>query len=236
MPTVLITGANRGIGLEHAKQYAERGWKVLATARKPAKADALNELQQQCADLIEVYELDVTSRQATMHLAQRLAGRPIDILLNNAGTFGPKGAPEGMAYQSLYHMDYGLWRQMLEVNLIAPFHIAIEFRRNLVRSERPLIVNMSSGLASITDNNEGMSYAYRSSKAGLNMITKGMAQECKDIIIVAMSPGWCKTELGGEFAELEPEVSVRDQQRTYDKLSSKDTGRYIDRFGDTVPW
>jgi NAD(P)-dependent dehydrogenase (short-subunit alcohol dehydrogenase family) len=236
MPTVLITGANRGIGLEHARQYAAKGWVVITTARKPERADELLALQQEYPDTLEIYALDVTSRQGVMSLASQLAGRPIDILINNAGTFGPKGAPEGMAYQSLNFMDYGLWREMLEVNLMAPFHIAVELRRNLVRSERPLLVNMSSGLASIEGNDMGMSHAYRSSKAGLNMLTKGMAAEWKNIIVVSMSPGWCKTELGGEFAEVEPSISVRDQQRTYDKLSIKDSGHFIDRFGETVPW
>ncbi len=236
MSTVLITGANRGIGLEHARQYAAKGWVVIATARKPERAEDLQALQQEYPETLEIHALDVTSRQGVMSLASQLAGRPIDILINNAGTFGPKGAPEGMAYQSLNFMDYGLWREMLEVNLMAPFHIAVELRRNLVRAERPLLVNMSSGLASIEENTMGMSHAYRSSKAGLNMLTKGMAAEWKTIIIVSMSPGWCKTELGGEFAEVEPQVSVRDQQRTYEALSIKDSGRFIDRFGETVAW
>jgi NAD(P)-dependent dehydrogenase (short-subunit alcohol dehydrogenase family) len=236
MGTVLITGGNRGIGLELVRQYAACGWTVLATARKPSAASALQTLCEQHPQNIEVFELDVTSRAAVAYLASKLAGRPIDILLNNAGTFGPKGAPEGMVYQSLNFMDYDLWRDMLEVNLIAPFHISVELRRNLVRSERPLVVNMASGLASITNNVMGMSHAYRSSKAGLNMLTKGMAAEWQNIIVVSMAPGWCKTDLGGEFAEVDTVESVRDQLRTYEKLTLTDSGRFIDRFGETVPW
>jgi len=236
MPTVLITGGNRGIGLELVRQYAAGGWQVLTTARKPESEAALQELCEQYPQHIEVFALEVTSQATVGYLATALAGRPIDILINNAGTFGPKGAPEGMAYQSLSFMDYGLWREMLEVNLLAPFHIAVELRRNLVRSERPVLINMASGLASIGGNRMGMSYAYRSSKAGLNMLTKGMAVEWQDIIVVSMAPGWCKTDLGGEFAEVDTAESVRDQLRTYSKLTLADSGRFIDRFGETVPW
>jgi NAD(P)-dependent dehydrogenase (short-subunit alcohol dehydrogenase family) len=236
MPTVLVTGGNRGIGLELVRQHAAKGWQVLTTARKPAAASALQELGAQYPERIEIFELDVTSRQAVAYLASRLAGRPIDMLINNAGTFGPKGAPEGMVYQSLTFMDYGLWREMLEVNLLAPFHIAVELRRNLIRSERPVIVNMASGLASIENNTMGMSHAYRSSKAGLNMLTKGIAAEWQNIISISMAPGWCNTDLGGEFAKVNTAESVRDQLRTYDKLTLADSGRFIDRFGETVPW
>ena len=236
MSTILITGGNRGIGLELVRQHAAKGWTVITTARQPERADALQAICAQYPSTVEVYPLDVTSHQGVMHLASQLAGRPIDTLINNAGTFGPKGAPAGMAYQSLSFMDYGLWRQMLEVNLIAPFHIAVEFKRNLVRSERPLIVNMASGLASITENTQGMSHAYRSSKAGLNMLTKGMAAEWQNIIVISMSPGWCKTDLGGDLADVEPADSVHAQQRTYEALTIDDSGRFIDRFGGAVPW
>ena len=236
MSTVLITGGNRGIGLELVRQYAAKGWAVITTARQPERADALQAVCANYHGAVEVHPLDVTNHQSITQLASQLAGRPIDTLINNAGTFGPKGAPEGMAYQSLSFMDYGLWRQMLEVNLIAPFHIAVAFKLSLMRSERPLIVNMASGLASIAENRQGMSHAYRSSKAGLNMLTKGMAAEWQNMIVISMSPGWCKTKLGGDFADVEPADSAHAQQRTYEKLTIADSGRFIDRFGGTVPW
>jgi len=236
MPTILVTGANRGLGLEYARQYAEQGWRVIACCRKPFKADELQALQKDYSDNLDVFELDVTSLQGVNSLAMRLADRTIDLLINNAGTFGPKGAPEGMAYQSLYFMDYGIWRNMLETNLIAPFHIAVAFRPHLDRSEQGMIVNLSSGLASITENNMGMSYAYRSSKAGLNMVTKGMSVEWPKLIVVAVSPGWCKTDLGGEHADVEPADSVREQRQTFGRLTLADSGRFISSRGDTVPW
>jgi len=236
MPTVLITGANRGIGLEYARQFAAKGWQVIACCRNPLKAELLNDVVQEYAGQVEVFELDVISLQGVNSLAMRLADRTLDLLINNAGTFGPKGAPEGMAYQSLYFMDYGIWRNMLEVNLIAPFHIAVAFRPHLDRAEQGMIVNVSSGLASITENEMGMSYAYRSSKAGLNMVTKGMSVEWPKLIVISMSPGWCKTDLGGEHADVDPAESVREQMLTFSKLTLKDSGRFIDRRGETVPW
>jgi len=236
MSTVLITGANRGIGLEHARQYAAKGWNVIGCCRNPAKSGDLNKLQQEYSQTVEIYPLDVTSRQAVASLAMRLSDRTIDLLINNAGTFGPKGAPEGMSYQSLYFMDYGIWRNMFEVNTVAPFHMSVAFRPHLDRSKQPVIINMSSGLASVENNVQGMSYAYRTTKAGLNMLTKGMAAEWPKVIVVSMAPGWCKTDLGGPDAEVDTAESVRSQQQTIGKLNIENSGTFIDRTGEDIPW
>jgi len=158
------------------------------------------------------------------------------VLLNNAGTFGPAGAPEGMSYQSLTNMDYQIWRQILEVNLLSPFKVAVAFCEHLRRSERPLLVMMSSDLGAISQNTQGGSYAYRSSKSALNMVSKGMALEWPDIIVIAMAPGWCKTDLGGDIAPIDPVDSVRDQQRAFEKLTPEKSGCFIDRFGEEVAW
>ena len=236
MPAVLVTGANRGLGLEHTRQYLESGWQVFACARDPLASAELTSLKSGYSERLELCPLDVTDQPAVEALAADIAPRPIDILLNNAGSFGPQGNPEGMAYQSLEFMDYGIWRQILEVNLLAPFHMAVCFREHLARSERKLLVMMSSGLASIERNQAGHSYAYRTSKVGLNMLAKGMSREWQDIIVIAMSPGWCRTDLGGPMAEVDPAVSVRDQQATFERLGPGDSGRYLDRTGATVPW
>lgn len=236
MPTVLVTGANRGLGLEHTRQYLNSGWRVLACARDPSASPSLTALKHDQTERLEIFPLDVTNQDAVKDLAGALSGQPIDILLNNAGSFGPQGNPEGMAYQSLESMDFGIWREILEVNLLAPFHIAVCFRDHLASSEKKLLVMMSSGLASIERNQAGQSYAYRSSKAGLNMLAKGMSREWPDLVVIAMSPGWCRTDLGGPMAEVDPAVSVRDQQATFECLGPADSGRYIDRSGVTVPW
>ena len=235
MPTAFITGANRGIGLQHAKQYAEKGWQVHAGARNPDIATELQELANAYAGLVHIHRLDVTDHAAVEALAEELSGQSIDVLLNNAGTFGPQGAPEGMAYQSLTNMDYEIWRNILEVNLLAPFKVAAAFRDHLAASQQKLLVMMSSDLASIS-NSSGHSYAYRSSKAGLNILSKGMAAEWQDLVVVAMAPGWCRTDLGGADAEIDPADSVRDQQATFERLTAADSGRFIDMAGDSVDW
>lgn len=235
MPNVLITGANRGLGLEHARQYAACGWTVHACVRQSSRADRLNTLSADCPGQVYVHTVDVSNHAAVDSLAGDLAGVPLEVLLNNAGTFGPAGAPEGMAYQSLSGMDYAIWREILEVNLLAPFKVATAFSNNLRASPRGLLVMMSSGLASIT-HAAGHSYAYRSSKAGLNMVTRCMAAEWPELIVVAMAPGWCRTALGGADAPLDPADSVRDQQQCFERLGLSDSGRYLDQYGQTVPW
>jgi NAD(P)-dependent dehydrogenase (short-subunit alcohol dehydrogenase family) len=233
---VLVTGANRGLGLEHARQYAATGWRVLACARRPDRAIELQALHEHFPDTVSLHELDVTDAAAVERLADDLAGQPLDILLNNAGTFGPQGAPEGLAYQSLDNMDYDIWRQMLEVNLIAPFRLSVALAGNLRLADRPLLVMMSSDLGSITNNANGQSHAYRTSKAGLNMLTRGMSLEWTDIIVVSMAPGWCRTDLGGPDAVVDPVESVDEQQKTFARLGQADSGRFIDRYGETVAW
>jgi NAD(P)-dependent dehydrogenase (short-subunit alcohol dehydrogenase family) len=234
--TVLITGANRGLGLEHARQYAASGWRVLACARRPDTAAALVSLVQAQPDAVSLHALDVTDAGAVEQLAASLSGEPLDILINNAGTFGPKGAPEGLAYQSLDNMDFRIWQQMLDVNLIAPFRLSVALAGNLRLAERPLLVMMSSDLGSIGNNANGQSHAYRTTKAGLNMLTKGISVEWTDIIVVSMAPGWCRTDLGGSDAVVDPVESVREQQQTFARLTQADSGRFIDRYGETVAW
>jgi NAD(P)-dependent dehydrogenase (short-subunit alcohol dehydrogenase family) len=141
-----------------------------------------------------------------------------------------------MAYQGLDSMDYAIWRNMLEVNLLGPLRLAVAFRPHLLRSTARRLVMISSDLGSIAQNQSGGSYAYRSSKAALNMVAKGMAVEWPDLTVVAMAPGWTRTDLGGVDAPLEPAESVRLQQQVFDRLTRADSGRFLNRFGETVPW
>lgn len=235
MPTALITGANRGIGLAHARRYAQAGWEVRACARQPERAAELQALRAAAPATVTLHRLDVTSAEAVSALAAELGEQPIDVLLNNAGTFGPQGAPEGMAYQSLDNMDYAIWRNILEVNLLGPFRVATAFREHLAAGEHKLLIMMSSGLASIADST-GSSYAYRSSKAGLNMLARGMAAEWPELIVIALAPGWCNTDLGGAAAPVDVAASVSDQQLLFSRLTAADSGRFLDRFGQPVDW
>ncbi len=236
MSLAVVTGANRGLGLEHARQFASAGWELIVTAREPNASPDLAELRERFPDAVRLARLDVADFEAVDEFAASLSGQAVDLLLNNAGSFGPQGAPAGMAYQGLARMDYGIWRQILEVNLLAPFKLSVSLLDSLRRAERPLLVMMSTDLGSIAQNRQGQSYAYRSSKAGLNMVAKGMAAELPDVIVVAMAPGWCKTDLGGEAAPIAPADSVREQQACFSRLTLADSGRFIDRFGETVPW
>lgn len=236
MRTLLVTGANRGLGLEHARQGAAAGDRVIATARDPGAAEALRAVAGAYPDRVRIEALDVTDAAAVEALAEGLRDTTIDVLLNNAGTYGPSGAPAGMAYQGVDNMDYEIWRQILEVNLLAPFRLAVALRPCLARAARPVLAMMSSDLGSITQNTQGHSYAYRSSKAALNMVTRGLAVEWPGIIVVALAPGWCRTDLGGEQAPIDPADSVAAQRRVLATLEPGDSGRFIDRFGETVPW
>jgi NAD(P)-dependent dehydrogenase (short-subunit alcohol dehydrogenase family) len=234
--TVLITGANRGLGLEHSRQFARRGWQVLACARDPEQAIELHELEQACPGRVELLPLDVTSDASVAELVSRLDGRSIDILLNNAGTYGPLGAPDGMVYQSLASMDYAIWREILEINLLAPFRMTVALAPNVRASQRRIVVMMTSDLGSISSNTLGGSHAYRTSKAGLNMLTKGIANEWRDLVVISMAPGWCQTDLGGTSAPIDPVDSVREQQLVFDQLTAEHSGICLDRFGEPVAW
>lgn len=236
MPTALITGANRGIGLEHALAFAKQGWQVLACARNPDTATELAALADEYPGQVRCFALEVTDHAAVDSLAAELGEETVDVLMNNAGTFGPKGFPDGMVYQGLEHMDYGIWREILEVNLLAPFKLAVAFHDHLARSERPLLVNMTSDLGSVSQNTQGHSYSYRTSKSGLNMITRGLANEWPDIISIAMAPGWCRTDLGGDAAHIDTAESVKEQQKTFTRLTLAESGLCLDRFGEVVPW
>lgn len=235
MPLAFVTGASRGLGLAHCRHFIGRGWQVVAAARQP-EVDALRQLADASTGRLQRVALDVTDHAAVDALRARLDGTAIDILVNNAGSNGPEGGFGGMPYQGLASMDYAIWREILEINLLGAFKVATALRDLVAASGKRLVVNMSSDLGSIAANRVGNLHAYRSSKAALNMITRGMANEWTDLTVIAMAPGWCRTALGGEGAEIEPADSVAAQQETFDRLGLADTGRFIDRHGGEVPW
>ena len=208
MPTVLVTGANRGIGYEHVAQYAQKKWTVIACTRQPEKAIELLQLQDQYGTNFVIEELEVTNHKQIDELANKYKNTAIDILINNAGTGGPVGMPTAMDYQKIDNMDYQIWREILEVNLLAPFKVATSFYKQISISDKKILIMMSSDLGSVYQNNFGGLYSYRTSKSGLNVIAKGMSNEWKNIIVVSLAPGWCRTHLGGAEAEIDPGDSV----------------------------
>ena len=236
MPTVLVTGANRGLGYEHVKQYAQKGWKVIACARNPKKATELENLKDKYDDNFIIEQLEVIDHPRIEELAEKYSNTSIDILINNAGTTGPLGVPGAMDYQKIDSMDYEIWRDILEVNLISPFKVATAFHDHIAQSEKKLLIMMSSDLGSVEQNTFGGFYSYRASKAALNIISKGMSVDWQDLTVIALAPGWCKTYLGGEEAEIYPDESVNNQQEMFEKIVSNNSGMFLDRFGKEVPW
>ena len=236
MPTVMVTGANRGIGYEHVAQYARKKWNVIACARQPEKAIELLQLQDKYGANFIIEELEVTNHKQVDDLSQKHSNTAIDILINNAGTGGPEGMPGAMDYQKIDNMDYQIWRDILEVNLLAPVKVATSFHKQISISDKKTLIMMSSDLGSVSQNTFGGLYSYRASKSALNIVAKGMSNEWKDIIVVALAPGWCRTYLGGAEAEIDPMDSVEDQQKMFESLTESDSGKFLDRFGNEVPW
>jgi len=236
MPTVMVTGANRGIGYEHVAQYARKKWNVIACARRPEKAIELLQLQDKYGANFIIEELEVTNHKQVDDLSQKYSNTAIDILINNAGTGGPEGMPGAMDYQKIDNMNYQIWRDILEVNLLAPFKVATSFHKQISISDKKTLIMMSSDLGSVSQNTFGGLYSYRASKSGLNIVAKGMSNEWEDIIVVALAPGWCRTYLGGAEAEIDPMDSVEDQQKMFESLTESDSGKFLDRFGNEVPW
>ena len=236
MPTVFVTGANRGLGYEHVKQYAEKGWKVIACARNPEQAKELKELQKEHGKNFIIEQLEVVDHDRIEELAEKYSDEAIDILINNAGTTGPMGVPGAMGYQKIDSMDYQIWRDILEVNLLSPFKIATAFHNHVARSDKKILIMMSSDLGSVEQNNFGGFYSYRASKSALNIISKGMSVDWNDVTVIALAPGWCKTYLGGDEAEIEPAESVEQQQEMFEGIAAKDSGKFLDRFGKEVAW
>lgn len=232
MPTILITGANRGIGLELTRQYAADGWTVHACCRSPENARDLNKLAGRSKGAIQMHLLDVTNGMQRESLAAQLQGESIDLLLNNAGISG------GWHGQSFGHSDTKTWEQAFLINTIAPMQIMETFIDNVAVSERRLIVNMSSKMGSMADNGSGGSYVYRSSKAALNAITVSAARDLthKGITVIAQHPGWVRTDMGGPNGELSVEEAAATLRHNFNALTLVDSGRFIDIDGADIPW
>lgn len=227
MPTVLITGANRGLGLEFAKQYAADGWSVIATCRNPIGVGELAEIEGDVA----VYGLDVNNPPSLERFVADLDGRAIDVLINNAGVYGPKG----ITAKDLTAED---WMPVMQTNMMAPLFMARALLDNVTKGDRKLIVNISSVMASIEKGAAGSEYIYRSSKAGLNMVMACYAQEIADtgVAVVMFHPGWVQTDMGGPSATLTPTESITALRASIENLSADDNGKFMNYDGTPMPW
>jgi NAD(P)-dependent dehydrogenase (short-subunit alcohol dehydrogenase family) len=227
MPTMLVTGANRGLGLELAKQYAGAGWRVHATCRDPAAAPALKAL----AGDVRVHRLEVTAPDQGAELVRALAGAPIDLLVNNAGINAQSKA-------SLGDIDYAEWERLMRVNALAPLRVADALAANVAASERRVMLFVSSRAGSIADNLAGGRYLYRSSKAALNAVVKSLAIDLipKRVTVVAVHPGWAKTDMGGPGAPIETAAAVTALRALVDRLEPHHNGRFLNYDGQELRW
>jgi NAD(P)-dependent dehydrogenase (short-subunit alcohol dehydrogenase family) len=223
-PTVLITGANRGIGLEYARQFHAKGYRVIGTARDLADAAELAKV----SDRVEA--LDVADAASVAALAQRLEGVPIDILINNAGMFDRSDT-------TVEKVDFETMEQTFAVNTLGPLRMVQALLPNLRAGHRKRIVNMSSQLGSIGNSN-GEWYAYRASKAALNQINRGLGAELgkEGFVAVVLHPGWVRTDMGGAQATYSPEESVVGLIAVIEGLGPDDNGRFLDFRGQPIPW
>ncbi len=229
--TVLVTGANRGLGLEFVRQYAADGWRVFAACRAPHAAKELKMLAAGSDGRIRVQPLDVTDAASVEQAAAALGGEAIDLLLNNAGVGGP---PK----QRLGSLDYAAWSRVLEVNTLGPMRVIEALLENVARSQRKLIVTITSGMGSIADNTSGGSYAYRSSKAAVNIVMKSLAVDLtpRGITCVVLNPGWVRTDLGGPRGTLSPAESVTAVRSVIASLGPQDSGSFLNYDGKPFPW
>jgi NAD(P)-dependent dehydrogenase (short-subunit alcohol dehydrogenase family) len=236
MSVALITGCNRGLGLEFARQYCAAGWQVIATCRDPGDAPELQALRTTHAGL-EIHALDVADFDAIGALAAGLAGRPIDVLLNNAGVFGPRPVLERDPRQSFGSMDYGIWAEVLRVNLMAPMRMAEAFVGHVAASAQKKIVAISSTEGSVAHAQGGI-YAYKTSKAALNMLVHNLSFDlaARGIVTAAFCPGWIRTRMGGAGAPLEAPPSIAGMRKVIDELTAQTSGRFWLWSGEQLPW
>jgi NAD(P)-dependent dehydrogenase (short-subunit alcohol dehydrogenase family) len=239
MPTVLVTGASRGLGLEFVRQYLADGWRVLAVARDPAGATELAAIAAASAGLVTVHRADMTDLASLDALAQSLEGTAIDVLLNNAGTMGSGDfATRGMQDDRYGAIDYADWIEVLRINVLAPMRAAEVFLPHLLAGTQRKIVTLSSILGSVALNTRGGLYSYRSSKAAVNMVMKGLALDLgpQGVICVPMHPGWARTALGGPNAPVDPVDSVTGMRKVIAGLDVAATGKFWAYDGSELPW
>ena len=239
MPTVLITGAGRGLGLEFVRQYAADGWTVFAGVRDPARALDLATLVTAAKGRIGVHVLDVADHATIDALSGALAGTSVDVLINNAGTMGKQSfAGRGMAAQRFGQSDYDDWIHTFRVNALGAMKMAEVFADQVAASAQKKIVTLTSVIASIGSNNLGGLYAYRSTKTAANAIMKSMALDLarRGIIAVPLHPGWAQTDIGGPNAPLRPQHSVAGLRQVIAGLTKEKSGRFWQWDGMELPW
>ena len=228
MPTVLITGANRGIGFEFARQYAADGWAVHGCARDPDDASVLRALN---GNLVTVHKLDVTDHDQIADLADELKGNPVDLLINNAGMW--IGGDERFG-----RFSNEQWMQQFRVHVFGTMAMCRAFVDHVALSAKKLIVNISSGNGCFVWPRDTGNYPYDTSKAALNLVTKGLSEDLRDrgITIICLTPGNVATDMSGPNADLQPGESISSMRQVISQLDASQTGAFIRYNGDAMPW
>ncbi|EEX92892.1 putative oxidoreductase [Vibrio orientalis CIP 102891 = ATCC 33934] len=227
MKTVLITGANRGIGLSLTKLYLAQGWHVHATYRNAGGSSEL--LQLASAEQLECHQVDITDYPAITELASQLPA--IDLLINNAGYYGPKGYDFG-------NTDVEEWRKVFEINAIAPLKLVEAFAPNLRQGSLKKVACLSSKVGSMTENTSGGGYIYRSSKAALNSVVKSLSNDLTEqgFTVLALHPGWVQTEMGGPNALIDTQTSANGLSQVIENAEQAQSGKFINYDGSELPW
>jgi NAD(P)-dependent dehydrogenase (short-subunit alcohol dehydrogenase family) len=230
MPSMFITGANRGLGLEWVCQYAREGWRVYASCRHPAEADALKALAEKNSS-ISIHRLDVTKADDVRAIIWEMEGKSIDVLVCNAGVYLEKGRPEFGC------LRYSEWDTTFEVNTKGAVRVIEALVGNVERSDKKLVVSISSHMGSIADIQSPGSYYYRSSKAALNAVMQALCVELKTqgIGVLILHPGGVKTRMGPRGG-ISPEESVSGMRRIIERFTIADTGRFFRYDGEELPW
>ena len=227
MPTVLVAGANRGIGLEFVRQYAADGWEVVAGCRRPDEASELTALAD--GGRVTVHAVDVADATEVASFKAAVGERPLDLVIANAGVYGG-------GEQAFGEVDFDEMSHTLAVNTVGPVRVAEAFADRLARGGR--LVAITSQMGSIADNASGGHIAYRASKAGLNAAWRSVALALapKGVTAVVMHPGWVATDMGGGSAPTTPEQSVSGMRKVIDGLSAADAGTFRSFDGKVIPW
>lgn len=230
MAEVLVTGANRGIGLALVRSLAMRGDRILATCRDPDEATDLKALGASPGLAVEVIAMDVADPLSIDDARDIVGDRRLDILVNNAGVLGP-------TRQSTLDMDFEGWLHAFEINTIAPLRVVQAFLPNLRQSDAARILTVSSRMGSLAYNRSDR-IAYRSSKSAVNKVMQGLATDLRGegIAVSVVHPGWVATDMGGNAADLSPDVSAAGIVRVLDKMRAVDSPRFYNYDGSELPW
>lgn len=232
MKTILITGGNRGLGLEWARQYAQEGWRVYACCRKPHDADELQALVQDHSS-VSVHMLDVTDTADIAGIRQTLKDVPLDLLVNNAGVYF-----ERWGQDRLGSIDFTDWADSFAVNVLGAVRLTEALVTNLAEADRGLVVAVTSHMGCISDIASPNDYAYRSSKAALNATFHGLAYELgqQQIGVLLLHPGWVRTRMGGKHAPVSVAESVHGMREVANKFRPENSGRIYKYDGRELPW